>query len=102
MGLSQRVLLGLKSNEITLGQLADFLYACARLRFIDDELTIVAFRCFEDSVSTNRLSHETINKVLSAAAMLDLRELCEVGSQMVGLVYATMCLGQPAQQTLLP
>lgn len=69
--LSLRVLEGLA--DFTLPQLATFLLACAKIRFLHETLCERALPLFQTTQAVARLSGEALGAAVTAAALLDLR-----------------------------
>jgi len=60
-------------SEFNLHQLAHFLYSCARVRFLHQELCEGAFPLFEDYSSVEALDGASLGAAITAAGMLDWR-----------------------------
>jgi len=69
--LSLRVLEGLA--DFTLPQLATFLLACARIRFLHEELCKHVLPLFQSTQAAASLTGETLGAAVTAAALLDCR-----------------------------
>lgn len=64
--------------EFTLPQLAQFLFSCARVRFLHQELCADAFPLFQDHASVSALDGAALGAVITAAGMLDWRSFDSV------------------------
>lgn len=69
--LSERVTRGLE--QFPLSELAVFLLACAKIRFLDEALCQKAFPLFEEAARVSHLDGASLSAAVTAAALLDWR-----------------------------